>query len=250
MSIPLTYAVRFEVLAERARALVQDTEIAYSVACVSLGVVDTRRSLLGEVSPAENARIEAARANADDLVKRLRHELFRATRTLEFAEQHRWFNLLDERRVGLPVLRTDSTLTQKRAHLANLAMLAHDYAVYVLKGHHFALTSYADGNNAVTITFSSDKLPGGSRWTISLSGEVQARRAQPSEAPLYTFNMLTSPAEQWIPDFTLVLCEYTVHFSYDAIAYTRPGALGAPQKHESSWHGRHIERCARQRAFQ
>lgn len=205
MAVELTHAARFAKMAEEARALVQQTEVAYSVACVSLGVTDARRALLASTSPAETLRMGFARAVAFDMVTRMKRELVRATRTLEFAEQRRCFSLLDEQRIALPVLRTDANLAQKRAHLSNLAMLAHDYAVYVLAGHHFALTSYANANNAVTVTFTSDKLPGGSRWTINLSGLVYARRAQPSEAAVCVFNMLTSPAERWIPELTLDL---------------------------------------------
>lgn len=205
MAIELTYAARFARMAEEARALVQKTEVAYSVACVSLGVTDARRALFGPPSPTEARQMGVARAVALDMVKRMKQELEMASRTLEFAQQCCWFNLLDDRRIGLPILPTDATLAQKRAHLANLALLAHDYAVYILKGHHFALTSYADANNAVTVTFSSDKLPGGSRWTINLSGSVQARRAQPSEASTHAFNMLTSPAEQWMPSIRVDL---------------------------------------------
>lgn len=209
MAVELTYAARFAKLAEEARVLVQKTEVAYSVACVSLGVTDARRALLAANSPVEVLRMGFARAVAVDMVTRMKLELVRASHTLAYAEQHHCFSLLDERRVALPVLRTDADLAQKRAHLSNLALLAHDYAVFVLKGHHFALTSYANANNAVTVTFSSDKLPGGSRWTINLSGLVYARRAQPSEAAVCVFNMLTSPAERWIPELTLKLPEPT-----------------------------------------
>ena len=124
MAVELTYAARFAKLAEEARVLVQKTEVAYSVACVSLGVTDARRALLAANSPVEVLRMGFARAVAVDMVTRMKLELVRASHTLAYAEQHHCFSLLDERRVALPVLRTDADLAQKRAHLSNLALLA------------------------------------------------------------------------------------------------------------------------------
>lgn len=205
MAVTLTQTARFAQMAEEARRLVQRTEIAYSVACVSLGVVDTRRALLANATEAENERMDATRTAALELLECMRLELAAATRTLAAAEQRVFFSALDDRRISLPVLPTDATLAQKRAHLANLSMLVHDYALYILKARCFRLTSYADNNDAVTVTFVSERLPGGSRWTVLLDGTVRAQRAQPADKAIDTFCMLTSPACAWLPSVTLGL---------------------------------------------
>lgn len=203
MAVTLTQTARFAQMAEEARRLVQRTEIAYSVACVSLGVVDTRRALLANATEADNERMDATRTAALELLECMRLELAAATRTLAAAEQRVFFSALDDRRISLPILPTDATLAQKRAHLANLSMLVHDYALYILKARCFRLTSYADNNDAVTITFVSERLLGGSRWTVFLDGTVRAQRAQPSDKTVDTFCMLTSPACAWLPSVTL-----------------------------------------------
>lgn len=203
MAVTLTQTARFAQMAEEARRLVQRTEIAYSVACVSLGVVDTRRALLANATEADNERMDATRTAALELLECMRLELAAATRTLAAAEQRVFFSALDDRRISLPILPTDATLAQKRAHLANLSMLVHDYALYILKARCFRLTSYADNNDAVTVTFVSERLPGGSRWTVLLDGTVRAQRAQPADKAIDTFCMLTSPACAWLPSVTL-----------------------------------------------
>lgn len=205
MAVTLTQTARFAQMAEEARRLVQRTEIAYSVACVSLGVVDTRRALLANATEADNERMDATRTAALELLECMRLELAAATRTLAAAEQRVFFSALDDRRISLPILPTDATLAQKRAHLANLSMLVHDYALYILKARCFRLTSYADNNDAVTVTFVSERLPGGSRWTVLLDGTVRAQRAQPADKAIDTFCMLTSPACAWLPSVTLGL---------------------------------------------
>lgn len=203
MAVALTQTARFAQMAEEARRLVQRTEVAYSVARVSLGVVDTRRALLANATETDNERMDATRAAALEILERMRLELAAATRTLAAAEQRVFFSALDDRRISLPILPTDATLAQKRAHLANLSMLVHDYALYILKARCFRLTSYADNNDAVTITFVSERLLGGSRWTVFLDGTVRAQRAQPSDKTVDTFCMLTSPACAWLPSVTL-----------------------------------------------
>lgn len=203
MAAPLSQTARFAQMAAEARALVQRTEVAYSVARVSLGVVDTRRALLSSVTREESARMDATRAAAVEILEFMRLELVAATRTMQAAEQRVFFSALDDRRISLPILPTDATLAQKRAHLANLSMLVHDYALYILKARCFRLTSYADNNDAVTITFVSERLPGGSRWTVLLDGTVRAQRAQPADKAMDTFCMLTSPACAWLPSVTL-----------------------------------------------
>lgn len=205
MAVTLTQSALFAQMAAEARALVQHLEVAYSVACVSIGVLDTRRALLTCVTRTAAARMDATRTAALCVVELMRREIAAAARALAFAEQRHCFSLLDDRRIGLPVLPTDATLAQKRAHLANLAMLVHDYALHVLKARCFRLTSYADGNDAVTVTFVSERLPGGSRWTILLDGSVRVQRAQPCDAAVDTFCMLTSPAYAWLPHITLDL---------------------------------------------